>query len=50
MVGSAVVEVEGDITREPRYIRRPFQREPDFGATGVIYNLEELLAQSEEAA
>jgi hypothetical protein len=29
-----------------RYVRRPFQREPDFAATSVNYDLAELLSQS----
>ncbi len=33
-----------------RYVRRPFQREPDFGATSVNYDLRELLARSEAPA
>jgi hypothetical protein len=33
---------------EVRYVRQPFVREPDFGATSVNYDLEELLAQAEE--
>ena len=43
----AIVEVDGDTAREPRYIREPFQKEPDFGVTSVNYNLSELLARSE---
>jgi len=35
---------------ELRYVRRPFTREPDFGATSVNYDLAALLAQSEEPA
>lgn len=30
----------------PRYIRRPFRREPDFGATSVTYKLSELYKQA----
>jgi hypothetical protein len=30
------------------YLRRPFQREPDFGVTSVNYDLASLLARSEE--
>jgi superfamily II DNA or RNA helicase len=30
------------------YIRRPFQREPDFGVTSVNYELSSLLSQAEE--
>jgi superfamily II DNA or RNA helicase len=33
-----------------RYVRRPFTREPDFGATSVNYELAALLAMSEEPA
>jgi len=42
----AIVEFEGDNHRV-HYIRRPFQREPDFGVTSVNYNFSELLARSE---
>jgi hypothetical protein len=30
-----------------RYVRQPFQREPDFGVTSVNYELNELLARAE---
>jgi hypothetical protein len=43
----ALVEVVGEDAKEPRYIRRPFQREPDFGVTSVNYDFEELLARAE---
>ena len=43
----AIVEVDGDTAKEPRYIRQPFQKEPDFGVTSVNYNLSELIARSE---
>ncbi len=39
----AVVEIDGDTARAPRYIRQPFHREPDFSATSVNYSLAELL-------
>jgi SNF2 family DNA or RNA helicase len=43
----AVVEVEFQqdqaVGRQVHYIRQPFQREPDFAATSVNYNLRELL-------
>ena len=42
----ALVEIYGD-RATPRYVRRPFQREPDFGVTSVNYDLEELLARGE---
>jgi len=41
----AIVTVNGD-TADPRYVRTPFQREPDFAVTSVNYNLPELLALS----
>lgn len=43
----AIVEVDGDKS-VPRYVRRPFKREPDFGVTSVNYDLGELLAKAEE--
>ena len=43
----AIVEVDGDTAKEPRYIRQPFQKEPDFGVTSVNYNLNRLLARAE---
>jgi hypothetical protein len=33
-----------------RYVRRPFDKEPDFRATSVNYDLSALLAQSKEPA
>jgi superfamily II DNA or RNA helicase len=44
----AVVEVEGDTARLPRYVRQPFVREPDFGANSVNYDLSKLLARAEK--
>ena len=29
------------------YLRRPFTKEPDFGATSVNYNFSDLLARAE---
>jgi hypothetical protein len=43
----AVVEVDGE-TAVPRYVRRPFKREPDFAATSVNYDLSELLQDAGE--
>ena len=43
----AFVEIQGEKS-VAHYIRRPFQREPDFGVTSVNYNLSELLARAEE--
>ena len=30
------------------YLRQPFKREPDFGATGVLYDFADLLARARE--
>ena len=43
----AIVPVASGFASEPRYVRRPFQREPDFGATSVTYKLRDLLERSE---
>jgi hypothetical protein len=43
----AIVEVNGT-AHEPRYLRRPCHNEPDFGASAVIYRLDELLTRAEE--
>lgn len=43
----AIVEVDGEKS-VPRYVRRPFKREPDFGVTSVNDDLGELLAKAEE--
>ena len=37
-----------DDTPRVRYVRRPFQREPDFGAASVNYALKDLLATAED--
>ena len=43
----AIVEfLPGDAHRV-HYVRRPFQREPDFGVTSVNYDFAELLARAE---
>jgi hypothetical protein len=41
----AIGLIDGDSV-EVRHVRKPFLREPDFGATSVNYNLDELLARS----
>jgi hypothetical protein len=46
----AMVEFGADGSERVRYLRRPFQREPDFGVTSVNYDFAELLARSEEPA
>jgi hypothetical protein len=43
----ALVEVDGDST-STRYVRQPFQREPDFGVTSVNYDLRDLSARASE--
>ena len=42
----AIVIVDGDKAGAPRYIKNPFTAEPDFGVTGVDYDLAKLLAKS----
>ncbi len=46
----ALVEFAGDNRHRVRYLRQPFQREPDFGVTSVNYDFADLLARSEEPA
>jgi SNF2 family DNA or RNA helicase len=41
-----IVEFDGDNHRV-HYVRRPFQREPDFGVTSVNYSFAELLRKGE---
>lgn len=45
----AIVEFDGDAHRV-HYVRRPFQREPDFGVTSVNYDFGELLARAQPPA
>ncbi|HVC97827.1 MAG TPA: DUF3883 domain-containing protein, partial [Pirellulales bacterium] len=45
----AIGLVNGDGV-ETHYIRRPFQREPDFAVTSVNFDLDKLLARAEEPA
>ncbi|MBI3462538.1 MAG: DUF3883 domain-containing protein, partial [Planctomycetes bacterium] len=42
----AIGLVDGDAV-DVRYVRRPFQKEPDFAATSVNYDLDSLLARSQ---
>ena len=46
----AIVVVSDGSAAEPRYVRRPFTREPDFGAESVTYKLAELFAKAEHPA
>ena len=43
----ALVEFLDSDEHRVHYLRRPFQREPDFGVTSVNYSLAELLARAE---
>ena len=43
----AIVEFLEDGGHRVHYVRRPFQREPDFGVTSVNYNFAELLERAE---
>jgi hypothetical protein len=38
----AIVSVDGD-SANPRYVRQPFQREPDFAVTSVNYRIDKLV-------
>ena len=42
-----IVEFRDDDGYRVRYVRQPFQREPDFGVTSVNYDFAELLARAE---
>ena len=44
----AIVEFLGDDDHRVHYVRQPFQREPDFGATSVNYDFAEVLARAGE--
>ena len=44
----AIVVLHDDGSHRAHYVRKPFQKEPDFGAASVNYNMDELLAQAEE--
>ncbi len=46
----AIVEFAADGSHLVHYVRRPFQREPDFGVTSVNYDFAELLVRAEEPA
>ncbi len=43
----AIVEFLENDSHRVHYVRRPFQREPDFGVTSVNYDFPELLARAE---
>ena len=44
----AIVEFRATGGHKIHYLRRPFGREPDFGATGVLYDFADLLARAGE--
>ncbi len=46
----AIVEFRADGSERVHYVRRPFQREPDFGAASVNYNLSQMLLRAEQPA
>lgn len=46
----AIVEFIDEATHRVHYLRRPFQREPDFGVVSQNYDFAELLARSETPA
>jgi superfamily II DNA or RNA helicase len=39
----AIVQVDGDQVGDPRYLTRPFTKEPDFHVTSVNYDVRQLL-------
>jgi hypothetical protein len=43
----AIAQINGD-QRQLRYVRRPFQLEPDFGVESANYSLADLLARAED--
>jgi hypothetical protein len=44
----AIVEFLDDESHRVHYVRRPFHREPDFGAASVNYYFAELLERAQE--
>jgi superfamily II DNA or RNA helicase len=46
----AIVEFMDDVAHHVHYVRKPFQRAPDFGVTSVNYAFLELLARAEVPA
>ena len=42
----AIVEVESDTAKEPRYIRELFKNEPDFGVASITYKLDKILERA----
>ena len=46
----AIVELCDDGSHRVHYVRRPFEKEPDWAVTSVNYRMNELLARAEEPA
>ena len=46
----AIVEFMDNDAHQVHYVRRPFQREPDFGVTSVNYDFAELLKRGQDPA
>ncbi|GIK11093.1 MAG: RNA helicase [Chloroflexota bacterium] len=46
----AIAVIDGDQAADVRYVRQPFEKEPDFNATSVNYDLSALLAGAEAPA
>ncbi len=44
----AIVEIDGESTAT-KYMKKPFKREPDFGATSVNYDIKDLLSNALES-
>ena len=44
----AIVEIDGE-SIATKYIKKPFKREPDFGATSVNYDIKDLLSNALES-
>lgn len=44
----AIVQVGNGYVQKPRYVRRPFSQEPEFGVTAIQVNIKNLLGRAEE--
>lgn len=44
----AIVLVDGNNAESPVYIRRPFQKEPEFGVTSINYDVNQLISLGEK--
>jgi superfamily II DNA or RNA helicase len=42
----AIVQVDGEVAREPVYLRKPFQNQPDFAVTSIDFRLADLFAST----